>query len=122
MAAALVAHPGVIAPPLVHNYTAGGMVALYRNAILWANAQGTYSNEFHYVRDNQDSARNLLNNAGMDLNSAQQFVDNFAAQIRARPGSEVGYVRANVQMQIFRALGIGEQLIAIIRYLRNGQN
>lgn len=112
-------YPGVIHPPLNHDLNAGNMVLYYGNAIIWANNQGTYSREFHLVRDHQVYAANLLNNAGMDAADAQYFVQNFEVLID-QYGEEEGYVDGRLQEHILNQLGVGEQLLAIIRYLLRG--
>lgn len=111
--------PGGVAQGPHPNLNAGGMVIHYiqNGAIAVANAQGTYSPEFHAVRDQGAAVAQLLNHGGMALADAQQFVLNFHAALAHFPGADQGYVPAEVQEQILQQLGIGEQLLAIIRFL-----
>ena len=90
----------------------------YLGIIDWANAQGTYSPEFHWVRDNPALAEALLQQGGMTAGAAQIFTQQFAAAVQHFGQQNVGYVDADTQEQINSTLGAQEQLFAIIRYLR----
>ena len=109
--------PAVVAAPLVAQ-DAGGMVMHYMAIIAWANAQGTYSAEFHLVRDHPAQARLVLQNGGMTAAAALTFTQQFAAAVQHFGQQVIGYVPAPMQVQILNTLGIQEQLLAIIRYLR----
>jgi len=113
--------PGGVGQGPHPNLNAGGMVIHYiqNGGIAVANGQGTYSAEFHAVRDHGHLVVQLLNHGGMALADAQQFVLNFHAELANFPGADQGYVQAEVQEQILQQLGIGEQLLAIIRFLVN---
>lgn len=94
------------------------MVMHYMAIIAWANAQGTYSAEFHLVRDHPAQARLVLQNGGMTAAAALTFTQQFAAAVQHFGQQVIGYVPAPMQVQILNTLGIQEQLLAIIRYLR----
>lgn len=112
--------PVLIAPPAVAVGT-GAMVMHYMPIIAWANAIGTYSNEFHYVRDHQAAAIALLQNGGLTAAAALAFTQQFQAAVNHHAQQNVEYVQPNVQEQIMQTLGVGEQLFAVIRYLRAQQ-
>ncbi|HEU4716813.1 MAG TPA: hypothetical protein VFU15_03225, partial [Bacteroidia bacterium] len=109
----------VIAAP-AHPVDAVGMVLHYHGAIAWANAQGTYSDEFHFVRNNPAAARLLLQNGGMTAAAALAFTQQFAVAVQHFGQQLVGYVPAEMQEQILNTLGAQEQLLAVIRYLQHG--
>jgi hypothetical protein len=101
-----------------NNLDAGGMVLHYHGILDWANAQGTYSPEFHWVRDHPAAAVALLQQGGMTAGSAQIFTQQFAAAVQHFGQQAAEHVRAEIQEQINGTLGVQEQLFAIIRYLR----
>jgi len=111
------AEPAVIAPPAVRNLTAHQMTAHYLGIIQWAQSQGTFSAEFHFVRNQPNAARAILQNAGMGPGDAQAYVDTLVAEIRARPGTEDGYVDAEIQDEILNQSGLDNHLLAVIRYM-----
>ncbi|PSL25406.1 hypothetical protein [Chitinophaga ginsengisoli] len=119
-AAQAAAAPAVIAPPAVHNLNADQMTAHYLGIIQWAQAQGTFSREFLFVRDQPDLARAVLQIAGMGAGHAQGYVDAMAVQIRLRPGTEHGYVHPDIQNAILRQPGLDNYLLAVIRYMTRG--
>jgi hypothetical protein len=95
------------------------MVMHYMPIIAWANAQGTYSAEFHLIRNNPAQARLVLQNGGMTAAAALAFTQQFTAAVQHFGQQLIVYVPAPMQVQILNTLGIQEQLLAIIRYLRH---
>jgi len=91
----------------------------YMPIIAWANAQGTYSAEFHLIRNNRAQARLVLQNGGMTAAAALAFTQQFTAAVQHFGQQLIVYVPAPMQVQILNTLGIQEQLLAIIRYLRH---
>jgi hypothetical protein len=109
-----------------HDLDAGGMVLHYHGVIAWANARGTYSPEFLWVRDNPALARHLLVQGGMTAVAAQTFTDAFAQELHNLAGHVAydvahAYVQPGDQQAVMTALGAQEQLFAIIRYLQHAQ-
>lgn len=68
-------------------------------------------------RDQPNAARAILQNAGMGAGDAQAYVDAMAAAIRARPGTERGYIDAEIQDEILSQPGLDNHLLAVIRYM-----
>lgn len=109
--------PPQIAPAA--NVGTNQMVTHYFEAIAWANQQGTYSAEFHFVRDHPNQARQVLQTGGMDDGAITAFLSQFQEAVTDQQQGHAGYVEAAIQEQIMQTLGPGEQLFAIIRYLRS---
>lgn len=113
---------GQVAMPIValgNNLNAGGMLLHYFGILAAANAQGTYSEEFHWVRNNPAAAQHLLQQGGMSAGAALAFLQQFAVAVNHAAQQNVPYVAAETQEQILNTLGNQEQLFAIVRYLRH---
>lgn len=106
----------IVAPG--NNLDAGGMLLHYFGILAAVNAQGTYSEEFHWVRNNPPAAQLLLQQGGMSAVAALAFLQQFAVAVNHAAQQNVPYVAPETQEQIFNTLGNQEQLFAIVRYLR----
>ena len=98
----------------------GDLSSYYTNALRWANAGSTFSEEFLFFRDHLDDALQILRHGGLSQDASNEINATLPALISNQGASAQGeHPDDEVQEQVFDQLGEhGRNLWALLRYLR----